>query len=340
MEFTFAIVTYNSESTIIETMESIKYQIQNYGKDIFFKLVVADDCSKDNTLSILRKWIEINDNLFRDVQILESSENKGVCKNYSRMVKAIKTQFFLQIAGDDIVCSHNIIKNILNLGENELKVFMQYDLVNDKVKLDEFSFARQIYYNNFEHSNKKDIRLLETFPPYRSIEVVFQRGHYSNECLKYMEQYTNFEDDTSLYYILTHNPKTNFSYSYEPFIIYRRSNSALTQSIDNSPQIRFMEDLYKFRSDTFKKEKNLPTKFILFFSLLHAFLMIHRFDTRHTVFKRMVIRNQNKIIKKVSNYNQSLELKKKCESYINNENNYITFLKRNATNFLKDYAVE
>lgn len=32
MDFLFGIISYNSQDTIIETLESIRYQVENYGR--------------------------------------------------------------------------------------------------------------------------------------------------------------------------------------------------------------------------------------------------------------------------------------------------------------------
>ena len=46
------IITYNSSNTIIETLESIKSQTYNN-----IELVISDDNSSDNTLSVCYEWI-------------------------------------------------------------------------------------------------------------------------------------------------------------------------------------------------------------------------------------------------------------------------------------------
>ncbi len=337
MNFTFGVLTYNSSDTLIETMESIKYQIETYGNGIDIYLVVSDDCSKDNTISMLKYWLAGNKNLFTNYLILESDVNQGVCKNYSRMIREIQTEDFLQIAGDDVICSQNIFEKIHSLKENEFRVYMQYDLKNNLVEIDEYSLARQIFYREKKLSNGKCRRLLETFPPYRSIEVIFKRFHYSDDCLKFMEQFRNFEDDTSLYYIFKHNPNVKFTFSDEPLILYRKSETALTQSVGTPGQILFLDDLYKFRKITLKNEKNLITKLILLFSCYHSFKMAHRFSGQRTIYKKMVVRNRNKVSNKVNRYKYFSKVKEECAKFISNENRYIQKIKKRKEVFFQSY---
>ena len=44
-KFTFAILAYNQANIIGETLESIKYQIEKYGDNRIFKIIVTDDFS-------------------------------------------------------------------------------------------------------------------------------------------------------------------------------------------------------------------------------------------------------------------------------------------------------
>lgn len=337
MNFTFGVLTYNSSDTLIETMESIKFQIENFGKDLDIYLVVSDDGSRDNTIPIIKFWLAENNGLFRSCLILESDINQGVCKNYSRMIREIKTEDFIQIAGDDIICSQNIFEKIHSLRENEFRVHMQYDFNNNVVEIDEYSLARQLFYGKKILSNYKCRQLLETFPPYRSIEVIFKRFHYSEDCLKFMEKFKNFEDDTSLYYIFKHNTNTKFTFSNEPLILYRKSETALTQSVGNPGQILFLDDLYKFRKITLKNEKNLFTKLILLFSCYHAFKLVHRFSGQRTIYKKMVIRNRNKLLNKVNRYKDFSKVKEECASFISTENHYIQEIKKRSDFFFKSF---
>ncbi|WP_288927434.1 glycosyltransferase, partial [uncultured Trichococcus sp.] len=58
--FTFVAITYNHEKYIIEHLESIKYQIENFSKGKQVNLVISDDGSMDNTMLYAQQWIERN----------------------------------------------------------------------------------------------------------------------------------------------------------------------------------------------------------------------------------------------------------------------------------------
>ena len=102
-KFTFAILAYNQANIIGETLESIKYQIEKYGDNRIFKIIVTDDFSKDNTLLTVRKWIEKNGGLFKEVKILTNQSNMGTVYNYNRIMENIDEESFKVIAGDDLI---------------------------------------------------------------------------------------------------------------------------------------------------------------------------------------------------------------------------------------------
>ena len=75
-EFVFGVMTYNQESIICETLESIKYQIETYGKDIDCTIIITDDCSKDKTVKVIENWLKNNGELFCNIIKKYNKENK------------------------------------------------------------------------------------------------------------------------------------------------------------------------------------------------------------------------------------------------------------------------
>lgn len=90
------IITYNSSATVVETLESIKQQTY---KNI--ELIVADDCSKDDTVDICKKWIESNQVFFVRTAILAAEQNTGTSANCNRGLRNSNGEWIKIIAGDD-----------------------------------------------------------------------------------------------------------------------------------------------------------------------------------------------------------------------------------------------
>ena len=52
-----AVICYKSSATVTDTLNSIL--VQNYGSN-FIELVISDDFSNDNTIDVIKRWIEVN----------------------------------------------------------------------------------------------------------------------------------------------------------------------------------------------------------------------------------------------------------------------------------------
>jgi len=338
-EFTFGIVTYNSERTVVETLESIKYQIEHFGKGIVSYLVLSDDCSTDRTLYIVREWLKNNNTLFRETSILTTTYNSGLCANYAQMVCHIKTEHFIQIAGDDLISSENIYEKLSTLGENELRVHLTLEFCGTSISNDPKNLRRQLFYSKYKHTNRRDIVLLETLSPYSSVEICFLKKHYTDACMEYIKNYKNFEDDTSFYYVLKNDKNVKFQFGMTPIILYRREGKSLTQKVDTTSQIAFLDDLYRFRKETFKREKNIFVKILLGLMLWENFLMKHRFDASKCLARKItkIIEQRNdKIIKKSEELSEYLTL---YNEMIERESGHLKKIQTCAQDFLKTMNV-
>lgn len=86
--------TYNLEIFIGEAIESWLNQITNFD----FEIVICDDCSKDNTVSIIENYIEKYPNIIR---LLTTDVNLGMMPNYIRSLEAAKGKYIAVCDGDD-----------------------------------------------------------------------------------------------------------------------------------------------------------------------------------------------------------------------------------------------
>ena len=111
------IITYNSEKTILETLESIKNQTYKN-----LELIISDDCSKDNTVEICKQWLDTNDDLFKRTELVESTQNTGVAPNLNRGIKRSKGEWIKSLAGDDTLISASIEKFVSFVRENDCQI--------------------------------------------------------------------------------------------------------------------------------------------------------------------------------------------------------------------------
>lgn len=107
------VITYNSAATVIETLDSIKNQ--DYPN---VELIVADDCSKDDTTDVVKKWLDDNGSRFVRVELVTSSHNTGVSGNLNRGVERCQGTWIKIIAGDDLLLRNCISENVLCADSN------------------------------------------------------------------------------------------------------------------------------------------------------------------------------------------------------------------------------
>lgn len=302
---TFGICTYNSMDYIVNTLESIKYQIVTYGDGIKVNLVISDDASSDETITVCKQWAEKNGSFFNHIKIIENPLNRGLAKNYCELLRNIKTEYFIKIDGDDLISSDNIFEKIIGISKNEMRIYFPFKFNSEKVYADEVDICNFIKYSGKQSNHKKDLRLFEMLKPFNTPEVVLGRMCFTDDCLKFVEKFTQFEDDTSLYYVLKHNTQMKMKFIIEPLVLYRVHNKSLSNGGVSVHQINFLDDLHNFKKHMLNNERNIFVKAYLFLCVWDTFLMKHRFSAVNCIHRRIRkiwIDKNIKDAKSVSNY--------------------------------------
>jgi len=93
---TVVVPTYNHSGSIAKCLDSILEQ----KTDFEFKVLVADDASTDGTSDIVRRYAQ-NDNR---ILAIVREVNLGSFENMRRVVKGIKSEYFIILEGDDFWC--------------------------------------------------------------------------------------------------------------------------------------------------------------------------------------------------------------------------------------------
>lgn len=94
MKISVAIITYNQQDTIAQTLDSILCQQGNFD----LELVVGEDCSQDNTPAICRAYAE----RFPDkIVLLQPTQNLGIMRNFANTISHCTGDFIGICAGDD-----------------------------------------------------------------------------------------------------------------------------------------------------------------------------------------------------------------------------------------------
>lgn len=90
------LISYNQEKYIAQAVESILMQQVN--NDIQLRVIIADDCSKDNTLEIIKSYEDKSPYPFI---FLKGENNLGHVLNYKRAFEACNGDYVAILEGDD-----------------------------------------------------------------------------------------------------------------------------------------------------------------------------------------------------------------------------------------------
>lgn len=84
---------YNCADTLIEALESL--ETQTYKR---FKVVLCDDGSKDNTLEVAQKWVEMHPNYI----VIQNKHNIKLAATLNHCLDYADTEYVARMDGDDL----------------------------------------------------------------------------------------------------------------------------------------------------------------------------------------------------------------------------------------------
>lgn len=132
--------TYNGEKFLRQQLDSILKQTYQH-----FELIVVDDGSLDNTLSILEEYIALDDR----IHVFPAEKNLGVVKNFERGLKLAKGEYIALSDQDDI-----FRRDKIELMVNTLKANPKRDLVMSDLSLIDAD-GNQIALSMWRYANLK-----------------------------------------------------------------------------------------------------------------------------------------------------------------------------------------
>ena len=100
------LATYNGEKYVAEQIESILNQTYKN-----FNLIISDDCSKDSTPDILKKYAEKDKRIILHLQL----QNLGVVKNIEFLLKQVNSELYMLSDQDDVWLKEKVEKSVETL---------------------------------------------------------------------------------------------------------------------------------------------------------------------------------------------------------------------------------
>ena len=127
---TVGITTYNLDKYISTCLDSILCQKTNFK----FSILVVDDASTDNTVSILKSYKERFPSV---IDVIYKRTNEGSLKSSNLLFSKIKTQYFSFIDGDDLWVSNTRLQEAIDFLDKNVHYAMYAGncryMVNDQI---------------------------------------------------------------------------------------------------------------------------------------------------------------------------------------------------------------
>lgn len=251
---TVIVVTYNSSSFIIETLDSIYNQ--TWSK---IELIVTDDCSNDNTVELCHNWMNIHKSRFVRIKLITSEKNTGVPGNANRGLYSAKGEWIKFLGADDSLKPTCLQDNMEWISEHpEIKVlFSRVEVYKDlfiKENLISIIPGHTIMSNGIMASDR------DASSQYRML-LVCDRIHFSPSVVinrstilsvgGYDEHFRTFEDYPMWLKLTGHGHKLYFMNKVT--VNYRMH----TRAINNTGKNELIKPNY-FKSENFRRQYTYP----------------------------------------------------------------------------------
>jgi glycosyltransferase involved in cell wall biosynthesis len=132
-KISIVMASYNGEKYIQQQLDSLCHQTYRH-----FKLIISDDQSTDNTLSIIKKYQhKLN------IQIIENKKNRGYNKNFERALRLVDTEYIALCDQDDIWHKDKLSLLLAHINHNTL-IYANSSLIDEQGLSLNLSLSRKL----------------------------------------------------------------------------------------------------------------------------------------------------------------------------------------------------
>ena len=313
--FTFIIITYNHQEYVMTCLESIKYQISNFGRDKKIQLFVLDDCSSDKTVEKAKLWLDSNSSLFEKSEIRCNSINEGAVRITIKAFDILNESEGFIIAGDDVVYKNDLIhaRKDYDFAITPTIPFWQ----DEMVRIERWNyFIHLLLMTREKHISKVISDELSYSHSIQSPGVMYSSGVVQDrELIEFMKQYTWIEDFPMWLYFFRFSIH-DYSVKVLPkvFVLYRINRSRKPEEKhDNISKV--VSDGDRLRNEYQKKIWMLPKR-------INPYYYVY-------ALKRILVELCSKLNKKTRLFNDEYGF-----SYVEKEvNEYLLNLKKNIEKY-------
>jgi glycosyltransferase involved in cell wall biosynthesis len=251
--FAFLVVSFNHQDYILEHLESIRYLVQTHGAAWDVDLIVNDDASIDQTRTLVDRWLEVNESIFRHVKTIYNAKNLGTCSSVYNMLTHMVAERCKLTAGDDVYSFENIFE-LTALEPNTAMVSGRtLYLLGDQLGVDQMAnvlatatqaiYQRDTLLHRFKHLSYNNAPNMV----------------YATECLlntsvrEYLQRFDVVEDWPLQVAIAREYPGRRLSLI-DPVLVYYRRTPGSTYIVANQ---RFVKDKMQVFNDLIINEPSL-----------------------------------------------------------------------------------
>ena len=236
------VITYNSAKYLVDTLESIKDQ--TYKR---IELIISDDFSSDDTISICQNWVAQNAERFVNTNIILAERNTGIPANCNRGANKATGEWLKFIAGDDFLANTYIEVLLENAAAKDFPVNMccnHFTFWNNDVSKKKRSCYEKTQYftepTNGGEQFQTALRIAGTVPAITAMfrKSIFDKVGGFDEEFKILEDYP--------FFLRVNQVGEKIYFVTDCLVYYRRhdSNATRKQSLIIGP---VLENVFDFR---------------------------------------------------------------------------------------------
>ncbi|MDR1562528.1 MAG: glycosyltransferase [Dysgonamonadaceae bacterium] len=120
MKISIILISYNQQQYIRDCLDGLIFQDLPFE----YEIVVADDCSTDDTLKIIEEYLNRAKMNYR---ILPTSQNLGMHRNYKRAYTACRGEYIAILEGDDYWTAPDRLAKHVNFLDNHRECVLSFN---------------------------------------------------------------------------------------------------------------------------------------------------------------------------------------------------------------------
>lgn len=217
------------------------------------ELIICDDCSQDNTVEVVEKWINLNKSCFYGVKFIKNKKNLGIVRNVENGISASSANQFFSISGDDMLGPNALTSAAQYFEENAGSLYFQgkafyFDKINPDGTINVLGSTRKTGF--FDLDAYDQYKKLMAFNEVCSPAVFFRKKFFDlvkteHFDLKHLDDWPRWIVATSLGLPIRINENA--------VVFYRRHGGTIQANVRSSPgnagrtTIELYEDGIKIR---------------------------------------------------------------------------------------------